>query len=482
VPDDRWFIAPAVTWSPSSATTLTLLADYQHDKTGWSQFLPSQGTFVANPNGQIRRSFFTGEPDYDFFKRDQWSVGSLFEQRLSDTLSLRNTLRYSSIEYDGKTAFGGGLQSDLRTLNRFGFGNSLDLTVFTMDTNASARLKTGTVEHSILFGVDYSTSTSTIVSGFSFAPPIDVYNPVYGATVPDLFTYYDTRQPTSLVGIYAQDHLKVGRSVVATVSGRYDFTKLTTEDRIAKTEQEQDPGAFTGRVGLTYLFDFGLAPYASYSTSFLPTPGVDLFGQPFRPTKGKQIEGGLKFQPKNSNSFVTGSVFQITQTNVGVPDPANPLNTIQQGEVRSRGVELEGVGSLSNGLSFHVAYSWLDQEVTETTDATVLGKRPPLAPKSLFSAAAEYNVSSGALTGLGVGAGVRYVGTRAGDSTNTIEVPSYTLADAFARYVYRATEFQVSATNLLDKTYVAVCTSANYCNYGNALKVIGTIRYRWQAW
>ena len=82
----------------------------------------------------------------------------------------------------------------------------------------------------------------------------------------------------------------------------------------------------------------------------------------------------------------------------------------------------------------------------------------------------------------GIGGGVRYVGPRAGDATNSITVPDYTLLDAFARYVWRSTEFQVSATNLLDKTYVAVCTSASYCNYGNAMKVIGTVRYRWQSW
>ena len=482
VPDNRWFVAPAVTWSPSADTTWTLLGDYQRDKTGWSQFLPSQGTFVANPNGPIRRSFFTGEPDYDYFNRIQWSVGSLFEQKLSDVWTVRNTLRYSNIQYDGKTAFGGGLQSDLRTLNRFGFGNKLSLWVFTMDTNASARFKTGSAEHSVLFGVDYSYSSSTILSGFSFATPIDVYNPAYGAKVPDLFTYYDTRQPTSLVGVYAQDHVKIGQNVVATLSGRYDWTTMTTVDNIANSSQKQEPNKFSGRAGLTYLFDFGLGPYASYSTSFLPTPGVNVFGQPYAPTTGAQIEAGLKFQPRNSNSFLTASVFQITQKNVGVPDPTNPLNTVQQGEIRSRGFELEGVASLGNGFSGHASYSYLNQEVTETTDPTTLGKTPPLAPKQLFGLAGEYNISSGPLTGLGIGAGVRYVGVRAGDSTNTIEVPSYTLFDAFARYVWKTTEFQVSATNLFDKTYVAVCTSANYCNYGNALKLIGTVRYRWSGW
>src|SRR5262249_49156897 len=104
------------------------------------------------------------------------------------------------------------------------------------------------------------------------------------------------------------------------------------------------------------------------------------------------------------------------------------------------------------------------------------------APKQLFSLFAEYSLTEGALTGLGIGAGLRYVGTRAGDSANTIEVPSYTLVEAFVRYLWNSVEFQLSATNLTDKTYVAVCTSPTYCNYGNARSVIGSVRYRWQAW
>jgi iron complex outermembrane receptor protein len=482
VPDNRWFVAPAITWAPSQDTTLTFLADFQRDETGWSQFLPSQGTFVDNPNGKISRSFFTGEPDYDYFDRDQWSIGMLFEHRFNPTWTFRNTMRYSSIEYDGKTVFGGGLQEDLRTLNRFGYSNSLDLTVFTMDNNASVHFATGAVKHSLLFGIDYSESESTIVQGFAFAAPIDVYEPVYGSPVPDLFYYYDTTQPTSLVGVYLQDHMKIGDHWVATLSARNDWTKMTTTDRIAGTEEEQDPSAVTGRVGVTYVSDIGVAPYFSYSTSFLPTEGIDFYGDPFDPIEGEQIEGGLKFQPRHSNSFLTLSAFEITQSNVGVPDPENPLNTIQQGEVRSRGVELEAVGHIAGGLSFHGSYSYLDQEVTKTTDPALLGKRPPLAPDQLLGAAFEYTVSRGALAGLGLGAGVRYVGTRAGDAANTIEVPDYTLFDAFARYSTKSLEFQLSATNVADETYVAVCTSPSYCNYGVARRVIGTVRYRWQAW
>ena len=477
VPDDRWFVAPALTWTPSSQTTWTLLSDYQKDDTGWSQFLPSQGTLVPNPNGKIPRDTFTGEPGYDFFHRTQWSGGSLFEHRLSETWTVRNTLRYSSIKYDGLDVFGGGLAADLRTLNRFAFGNSLDLRLFTMDTNASMRAKTGMVEHTVLFGVDYSKSRSTIVSGFAFAPPIDIYHPVYGAAIPALFTYYNTRQPVSLLGLYAQDHMKVGPRWVITLAGRHDSTDITSDDRIAGTKLKQSPNKFTGRAGLTYLSESGLAPYASYSTSFLPVTGVSFSGRPFEPTEGKQVEGGVKYQPKGSNSFLTADVFQITQTNVSVPDPDHPFNSLQQGEIRSRGYEVEAVGNLVSTLNFNAAYSHLDQEVTRTTDPTALGKRPPLAPDHLFSLAGEYTVVTGTLTGLGFGAGVRVVGSRAGDAANTIEVPSYTLIDASVRYLWRNVEFLLSGTNLTDKTYVAVCTSPTYCNYGLARRIIATTRY-----
>ncbi len=478
VPDNRWFVAPALTWIPSSQTTWTVLGDYQKDDTGWSQFLPSQGTISPNPNGKIPRDVFVGEPNYDFFHRTQWSGGSLFEHRLSDMWTVRNTLRYSSIKYNGNTVFGGGLADDLRTLNRFGFGNSLDLGLFTMDTNASMRAKTGMVEHSVLVGVDYSKSRSTIVSGFAFAPSIDIYHPVYGSAIPALFTYYNTKQPVSLLGIYLQDHMKIGPRWVVTLAGRHDSTDITTDDRIAGKKLKQSPNKFTGRAGLTYLSESGIAPYASYSTSFLPVSGTTFGGQPFEPTGGKQIEGGLKFQPKGSNSFVTADVFQITQTNVGVPDPNHQFFSVQQGEIRSRGYEVEGVGNLVSTLNFNAAFSHLDQTVTRTTDPTSLGKRPPLAPDNLFSLAGEYTVPGGALTGFGLGAGLRHVGSRAGDAANTIEVPSYTLYDASVRYLWRNAEFQVSGTNLANKTYVAVCTSVSYCNYGVARRIIATTRYR----
>lgn len=486
VPDNRWFVAPALTWTPGINTTFTILSDYQADDTGWGQFLPSQGTWAPNPNGRIDTSFFAGEPAYDYFHRKQWSVGTLFEHRFNKNITLRNTFRHSKIAYHGKDVFGAGLQADNRTLNRFAFGNMLNLDVDTTDTQLFTQFKTGGVEHSFLVGVDYSHSDSLIISGFAGAPSIDAYHPVYGVgTIPALFTYFNTAQPIDQTGLYFQDHIKIAKRFVATLSGREDWNKMTTDDRIGATKTEQTPNKFSGRVGFTYLSDFGLAPYFSYSTSFLPTAGSNQKTHlAYVPTEGKQYEAGVKFQPKRSNSFITASWFQITQSNVLTPDPDPlfPFNQVQNGEVRSRGVEFEGVASLLQGLNLHASYSLLDQEVTKTTDPTVLGKRPTLIPEQNFGVATDYMVSRGPLSGLGFGFGVRWVGTTAGDPQNTIILPSYGLMDLSARYLWKTTEFNLAITNLADNIYVPVCTSISYCNYGTRRSVIGSVRYRWNSW
>jgi iron complex outermembrane recepter protein len=482
-PDNRVMIAPALTWAPSAQTTWTLLADYQHDKTGWGRFLPASGTMYYNEHGKIASDLYTGEPGYDYYKRDQWSVGSLFEHQFNTAWTFRNTFRYSSIDVDGKCIYGAGLEADNRTMDRYAFGTTSKIDLYTTDTHLNYRKKAGGIEHSVLFGVDYSHSKVATVSGFGFGPTLDVFEPTYGLTSdPTLYTYYDQDTPLSLVGVYAQDHIKIARRLVATLSTRYDWTTMTTDDQIAGTTYKQDPTKLSGRVGMTYLSDFGLAPYVSYATSFLPVSGSTYDGDPYKPTEGVQYEGGLKLQPKHSNSFITASAFQITQTNVTVTDPDHALSFVQQGEIRSRGLEFEGVGNVATGLNVHGSYSYIDQEVTKTTDPTTLGNRPPRSPKHLAALTADYTVTSGALIGLGLGGGVRYVGESAGDETNSIWVPSFMLADLSVRYTWNNLEFQLSATNAFDKLYVATCSALAYCNYGNTRNVLGTMRYRWNKW
>lgn len=96
----RAYIAPAMTWRPNSDTTFTLLGQYlNEDDVPNIGFLPAEGTLLPNPPyGKIRRSFFTGEPGYDKFEQEQWSVGYILEHRFDEVWKARQSMRYNGID------------------------------------------------------------------------------------------------------------------------------------------------------------------------------------------------------------------------------------------------------------------------------------------------------------------------------------------------------------------------------------------------
>ena len=261
--------------------------------------------------------------------------------------------------------------------------------------------------------------------------------------------------------------------------GRHDWASIETVDHLAGVDDTQDDRAFSERLGAVYQFDFGIAPYASYSTSFLPIVGTDAAGNPFDPEKGEQYEAGIKFQPPGWNSFVTVSAFDLTQENVLTTDPEDDQFQKQTGEVRSRGIEVEGVASLASGLDLIAAYAYTDAEITKSNDG-VEGNTPYGIPRHRASLWADYTLQSGRLTGVGVGAGLRYVGETFGDDANTFEVPDYVVVDAAIHYERKNLSFALNATNLFDNKYVASCfDAAAGCFYGEPLEVVGRVTYRW---
>ena len=269
-----------------------------------------------------------------------------------------------------------------------------------------------------------------------------------------------------------------------TLSGRHDWVDTTTRERIAGTEQDVSDSAFSGRVGLTYVTDFGLAPYVAYATSFNPNLGTDFQGRAFEPTTAEQIEAGVKYQPEGLNSLITASVFQITQDKGLIADANNINFKAQRGEIRVRGLELEGLADLGDGLSLQLAYTYLDPEVTEGTAATE-GKDPSGIPNHIVSAWADYRVPDRVVPGLSLGAGLRYIGSSYRDDDNTTgRNDAVTLFDAAIRYDLAEIEprldgvqLAVNATNLFDRDY-STCAQG-YCYQAQGQTVIGSIRYRW---
>lgn len=318
-----------------------------------------------------------------------------------------------------------------------------------------------------------------------------MFSPVYGQPlVIDLSGDSEFYTETDQVGIYAQDQVKFNDWIV-TLGGRYDWadTDELFTDRLdgSQTETRQGDEAFTYRVGLGYLFDSGVVPYVSYSESFEPAIGTDAFGTPFEPTEGQQYEVGVKYQPPELNVLITLSGFELTQQNVLTPDP-DPTRedfSVQTGEVRVRGAELETKASLMQGLEFTAAYAYYDSEITESNELGEQGNDLSFAPEHQASVWLDYTFQGGALSGLDIGAGVRHVGDYFGELANTTENPNFTLVDAALRYelgrVHKRLEgahLTVYVNNLFDREFFVGCGFAT-CEYGEQRSIFASLRYNW---
>lgn len=485
--DNKVLIAPAFTWKPDADTSLTILLEYQKADAGFFNFVPAQGTFKPNPNGTISTSFFTGDPNLQRSTVMNASVGYQFERRFNDVFTVRQNYRHMRLEVDADTIFTSGAtfaDPAMRTVSRFANLNRDNNDADTIDNQLQAKFNVNSVAHTVLAGVDIQRNVQDKVSGNRATTAINLFNPVYYQNIAPAAPSSYTNQVLGQIGGYIQDQVKWDRWVLV-VGARTDFATTDTRNKLTNGLTKQADSAVTKRAGLLYLFDNGVAPYVNYSESFSPTAGVDRFGAAFKPTTGRQYEGGIKYQPKDFNALFTVAVFDIARQNVTTLDPVNPAFSVQTGEVASRGFEFEGKMSLAQGLDLAAAYTFLDTRVTKS-NGTDLGKRPVGIPDHAASLWLDYTFRNGPATGFGAGAGVRFVGSTWGDSINTLEVPSYTLMDASIHYdlaglnpQLKGYKLAVNATNLLDSTYVASCLTAMQCFYGFRRTVLGTLKYQW---
>lgn len=491
----RSLLAPSLTWSPSDATRLTLFAQIQRDD-GLADYqaLPKIGTLERGPDGRkIDRDFFNGDSHYNDYQRDQYILGYELSQALNDDLKFRSTARYIDVR-DRYTGFylrgfvsDAGGATDYTRATRTKLDWQQHNTAYTLDNNLEYRFNTGALEHTTLAGVDYRRFNRKYTGYNAYGVlPVDLYgknNYATSSVTPDLTTRWDNT--VSQTGLYAQDQIKLEQWIL-TIGGRQDWAEVENKDLLARSIVEQRDHKFTGRVGLTYLTDFGLASYVSYSQSFLPTVGTsapERGGKPFKPTEGEQYEVGVKYQPFDK-TLMTASVYQIKQKNVLTGDLANLEYQIQEGEVRSRGVELEIKSSLEN-IDLMAAATYIDSFYTKSNYAEKGNRSEAQAPVSA-SAWVDYHFTQAALNGLTFGVGARYTGKKPGDSGNSFTTPAYVVYDTTVSYdlgkldpSLRGLKSSLNVQNLFDREYVSDCNYNFGCYYGQERVAAVEMSYDW---
>jgi iron complex outermembrane receptor protein len=539
---ERYHISPMVTFAPDADTSLTLVAAYQHSPSGGGYSgVPAYGTVLANPFGTLPRDINTGDPGYERYDHKAKSIAAFFRHDFGEALTFRsgfrfqnNTLSYRQLYVNGfaTTGTGASRNSDFSTIVRGGGGADEDFDTLTFDTSLNARFATAGIAHNVLVGVDYQRITGENVQQFNSGvtanpltsiPNLNLFAPTYGGTLSsfDLKTlsnaYINTYTKRDQIGVYVQDQIALGRLKLI-ASGRKDWYTQNTLNKKATVNPVTllEQGAFTMRLGALYEFEFGLSPYFSYSQSFEPQTGNTYLGVPFVPVTGRQYEGGIKFQPRGTNALFTVSVYDLRRQKVPVGDPlagtsgVPSTSQIQIGEVRVRGFEFEGRGEVVPGFDVIAALSYTDAIITQGAPAaaatatataipTTTGTRQLGVPEWTASSFLSYDFGrggkvSGALKGLRIGAGLRYVGGSDGTTNYAVinglatfrrfSTNDFTLVDALLGYDLATVGLNgwsvaVNAANLFDKTHITACPFQNSCYYGAGRTVTGSLRFAW---
>ena len=487
IPDKRYNIAPSLTWNIDDDTKLTFISQYTRDDTGITgQFLPLQGTKLDSPAGKISHHKNLGEPEWDFYDRTYYALGYAFEHRLNDTWQFRQNLRYTKSDLSFQAV-------QVATFNSIDAGGNVnresgivneDISQFAVDNNFQADFQTGDISHTLLLGLDHQRSNTNYQWLYGLGvPPINVNHPVYGADLSNV-TYIplqDFQQKTQQTGVYVQDQMSLDNWRL-TLGGREDWIHTGTvfhdDNDVTNTQRDK---AFSGNVGLSYVFDNGITPYFSYTESFQPASGASVdASKSFEPTEGRQYEVGVKYQPVGTDTLLTAAVYDLKQQNVSVTEGSI---TRQVGELQVRGLELEASTHVTENLKAIASYTYTDTEILKGNDK---GNRMALIPRNQATLWADYTWNSGLLDGFGIGGGVRYVGDTYGNTANTelAHVGSYTVYDASVHYdlgrldnSMKGLTVAVEAKNLFNKDYLSNC-DGYWCYYGDERNVVASVNYK----
>ena len=478
---ERYLIAPVLTWQVGQNTTLTFEGDYQDRRYPEVPGLPAEGTVLPNPNGELPRDLFLGDPDFNFREVRSLRVGYRFEHRFSENWAVRNSFKAAFQSLDSQFAFPIGLQEDQRTFDQLYAATNTpdDRDVYALDTNVVGKFQTGSLQHQLLFGVNFDSLAVSRDLFLAELDPIDIFDPVYGRSPGEVIRRIVVNDRSESLGFYVQDQISLLENLQLVLGGRFDVVDQKQEDLVASTTSEQQNEAFSPRVGIVYQPIQPISLYASFSRSFNPVaPGTILAnGEAAEPERGTQYEVGIKADFLQGKVSSTLALYELTRSNVVTSDPNDPFASIQTGEQRSRGVELDVAGEILPGWRVIASYAYTDAKITQDNRYDI-GNRLVNVPKNSASLWTTYEVQKGGLQGLGFGVGLRYVGEREGDLENSFELPSYFRTDAAIFYKRNNFRAALNVNNLFDTEYFEAAQNGRAGVFpGAPLTVIGTIGF-----
>ncbi|MCX7092204.1 MAG: TonB-dependent receptor [Methylobacter sp.] len=494
---DRVLVAPSVTWKISDRTQLDLDFMYSNEDT-----LEDHGVVASLTTRRpvdIPISAFLGEPSTDKSNTEIYYTGLSLKHAFSDNWAVHakfNMQQRSALDLQHPGT--PGLNETTGMLNRAFFGGDSGSDTYFGTIDVTGKFSTWGVKHDVLAGLDHYSVTGD-VSSYFFGPsifggpiqPINIYNPVYGQSGLNLATRQKSQflaSETDWTGVYFQDQITLFDKLHILGGGRYDWATQANGSAFGVNKSPADATAnlkgvdnerFSPRVGLLYQPWRWLSLYGNFVESLgASNTAIGVGGNVLQPETAEQYEAGFKTEFFDQRLMSSVAFYDLTKQNMAVAMVGTPFSQAI-GEARSRGVEVDVTGRITDDLSLIGTYAYTDAVILKGSNA---GNRLWNVPRNAGSLWAKYDLQQAVMRGLSVGAGVYFQGQKEGDMTNSFELPGYGRIDALVKYqlpIAKAkTTLQFNVENLLDHRYYAstVGWSPAFVNPGQPRTFMGSVK------
>ena len=378
-----------------------------------------------------------------------------------------------------------------------GYVDSTERENLILTANMISEFKTGSIEHTLLFGGEYIDTSSdqnrfnafwtpdgnadSDTEIFSITRPLNISGGVgvnsAGTPITNSFSTDlndDTRVGIDVYSFYIQDQVELTSWLDVVLGARYDSFDIEVFDVVANDNLSRTDEEISPRAGIILKPMENISIYGSYSESFEPRSGeqfANLSGGADRldPNTFTNLEAGIKWDFQGL-SF-TAAVFENEQSSPQVAD-ADP-STLDVIDSEITGVELQLKGYVTDIWYVSVGYSSLDGEIVDRSGPT--GRTPRELPENMFSMWNLFQVTNK----FGVGMGVTYQDESFIDNGNTAVLPSYTRVDAAAYYdVSEKLRLQLNIENLTDELYFPNAHALHQATVGAPINALFTVRGR----
>jgi iron complex outermembrane receptor protein len=395
-------------------------------------------------------------------------------------VTLRNRFYYTELTWDsdgtlvnGAYPFPDGRTYVARTLVLLDdeqriLGDQLEL---------GAAFETGPVRHDLLAGVELRSSKDAFTQDVALLPFIDLLDPVETAqppftTVPAFGQKGDARALT--FAPYLVDRLRLSPRWQALVGARLDVLDYEDEE----TATERDDTRFNPMLGLTFSATSDLALHASWGTASAP-PSTQVVG-PREPEESWQAEVGAKLALPGGKATAGLAVYHLERSHIAIPDSTGL--TRQQGDQRSRGIELDLSVQPVPGWVTTASYAFTDAELTRFSEIVPLqppdfvvidrsGNVAPFAPRHMLSLWTSKRFDGG----LGVALGLRALSDQWIAEDNRYAIDGYATLDAMVSYEVRRLRFAVNLRNLTGTEYATRGFGSDSAIPGRPFEVLGRV-------